>query len=81
MEFDYEPNKACQSINTMKRKPVAILHIRLLVLGDTAEMSPSLSGLHLFVHLRSLSVDIMVILLPQQFPLFLINTRKRETRG
>lgn len=77
MEFDYKPNKACQSINTMKRKPVAILYILLLDLGDTAEMSPSLSGLHLLVHLRSLRVDIVVILLPQQFPLFLINTRKK----
>lgn len=83
MEFDYKPNKACQSINTMKRKPVGILHILLLGLGDTAEMSPSLSDLHLLVVLRSLSVDIMVILLPQQFSLFLVNTRKekRETRG
>lgn len=77
MEFDYKPDKACQSINTMKRKPLAILNILLLGLGVTAEMSPSLSGLHLIVHLWSLSVDIMVILLPQQFPLFLINTRKK----
>lgn len=78
MEFDYKPNKACQSINTMKRKPAAILHILLLGLGDTAEMSPSLSSLYLLVHLWSLSFYVMVILLAQQFPLFLINTRKKR---